>query len=360
MIPIKVNTVIGMDTGLRHSWCEARSVANGSLLKERRLRNHAEEFQIFVEDLERPIRLVMEATGNWSYLYECWEELVEEIQLAHPLKTKAIASARIKTDRIDKRILAQLGMADLVPQAYIPPREVRDVREVLRHRAFLVRLQTKVKNRIHAYLAKLGIEHGLADLFGKAGQAWLREAPLREPFRGLMNQDLQILEKLQQEIKSASKKIESLAGADPRAELLLPIRGIGPYSALLILAEIGDINRFPGPKQLVSFAGLCPSTHQSGAVSYHGRLTKQGSKWLRWVLVEAAQRYAKAPGRLGHFYRRILRRKGANTAKAALAREILVAIYHCLRKGVCFEEHPLQGRVGIKRTPTTPGMIPGC
>lgn len=354
---IAANTVIGMDIGLHHSWCEARSTASGPPLKEARLPNRPEEFGAFVEDLPRPIRLVMEATGNWPYLYECWEPLVEEIQLAHPLKTKAIASARIKTDRIDKRILAQLGLADLVPQAYIPPREVRDLRDVLRHRAFLVRLQTKVKNRIHSYLWKLGLEHGRSDLFGKTGLAWLQTVELRAPFRALLDQDLTVLATLQQEIKHATQTIERLAQADARVPLLLPIRGIGKYSALLILAEIGDVTRFPEPKKLVAFAGLCPSTHQSGAVAYHGRLTKQGSTWLRWVLVEAAQRYAQAPGRLGTFYRRLVRKKGPNTAKVAVARELLVAIYHCLTHGIAFQEHPPK-RVMSGKSPT-PQMIPG-
>jgi len=357
MEPIAANTVIGMDIGLHHSWCEARSTASGPPLKEARLPNRPEEFGAFVEDLPRPIRLVMEATGNWAYLYECWEPLVEEIHLAHPLKTKAIASARIKTDRIDKRILAQLGLADLVPQAYIPPREIRDLRDVLRHRAFLVRLQTKVKNRIHSALWKLGIEHELTDLFGKQGLAWLQTVELRAPFRTLVDQDLRVLATLQQEIKTATRTIERLATEDPRVSLLLPIRGIGKYSALLILAEIGDVTRFPEPKKLVGFAGLCPSTHQSGAVAYHGRLTKQGSSWLRWVLVEAAQRYAKAPGRLGTFSRRLARKKGPNTAKVAVARELLVAIYHCLTYGVVFQEHPPR-RVSIGKPPT-PQMIPG-
>jgi len=337
---IQAQTVIGMDIGRHYSWCEARETASGALLKEARVPNTPDEFHAFVEELPRPIRLVMEATGNWQYLYECWADLAEEIQMAHPLKTKAIASARIKTDRIDKRTLAHLGMADLVPQAYIPPREVRDLREVLRHRAFLVALQTRIKNRIHSYLWKLGLEHDGTDLFGKAGLAWLQSVELREPFQGLLRQDLTVLETLQQEIKQATQTIERLAQEDPRVALLLPIRGIGKYSALLIVAEIGDIARFPGPKQLVAFAGLCPSTFQSGKVSYHGRLTKQGSKWLRWILVEAAQRYAKVPGRLGTLYRRLERRKGSKTARTALAREMLVAIYHCLTKGVAFQEHP--------------------
>ena len=117
----------------------------------------------------------------------------EEIQLAHPLKTKTIASATIKTDRIDATILAHLGRADLVPQAYIPPREVRDLREILRHRAFLVYLQTAVKNRIHSYLSKQGLEPPFTDLFGKSGLAWLRALEIREPYRSLLDQDLRIL-----------------------------------------------------------------------------------------------------------------------------------------------------------------------
>lgn len=193
-------------------------------------------------------------------------------------------------------------MADLVPQAYIPPREIRDLREILRHRAFMVATRTRIKNRIHSYLWKLGIETEHADLFGKAGLAWLEMLELREPFRTLVNQDLKILKIVQQQIKKATQIVESVAKKDPRVELILPIRGIGKYLSMLILAEIGEIERFPDPKNLVSFAGLCPSTFQSGKVFYHGRITKQGSKWLRWALVEASQKYSQAPGRLGSLY----------------------------------------------------------
>lgn len=340
MASISAKTVIGMDVGKKYSWCQAISVDTGELLKGGRLTNSKEEFISFVKDLPRPLRLVMEATGNWQYLYECWEELAEEIQMAHPLKTKAIASAKIKTDRIDSRILAHLGMADLVPLAYTPAREVRDLREILRHRAFMVSLQTRIKNRIHSYLWKLGLETEHTDLFGKSGLSWLKSLELREPYKALLGQDLQILEVIQKEIQKATQTIDALAKEDPRVKFILPIRGIGKYSALLVLAEIGTIERFPGPKNLVSFAGLCPSTFQSGKLFYHGRITKEGSKWLRWILVEASQRYAKAPGRLGNLYRRIERKKGSKTARTAVAREILVSIYHCLRKGVVFEETP--------------------
>jgi transposase len=356
METLQPQTVIGMDIGKKYSHCEAVDAQSGEVMKAQKLSNDPEGFQAFVEDLPRPIRLVMEATRNWSYLYESWEELVDEIQMAHPLKTKAIASARIKTDRIDAGILAHLGRADLVPQAYTPVREVRDLREVLRHRAFLVGLQTKIKNRIHSYLAKLGLDGEETDLFGKAGLTWLKGLELREPYRSLLDQDLRVMETVRQEIKQATQEIETLAEEDPRAEWIRPIRGIGPYSAMLILAEVGEVGRFPDPKKLVSFAGLCPSTHQSGGVCYHGRLTKQGSKWLRWILVEAAQHYAKAPGRLGNFYRRLSRRKGSKVARVALARELLVAIYHCLKKGVAFQEYPSrEGKDRSQHAPTLAG-----
>jgi transposase len=349
-------TVIGLDLGRKYSWCRAISTETGEVLGNERVSTRREEFLSFLQGLPRPIRVVMEATGNWQYPYECLEGWVEEIQLAHPLKTKAIASAKIKTDRIDATILAHLGMADLVPQAYIPPREVRDLREILRHRAFLVYLQTAVKNRIHSYLSKQGLEPPFADLFGKSGLAWLRALEIREPYRSLLDQDLRVVESLRQEITRTTRRIESLAEEDPRARLILPIRGLGKYSVMLILAEIGEVTRFPTAKHLVSFAGLCPSTFQSGQTCYHGRLTKQGSKWLRWILVEAAQHYAKAPGRLGDLSRWIRQRRGAKVARVAVAREILVCIYYCLKKGVVFDETPRRNGYSVpQHAPTSSG-----
>jgi transposase len=276
---IRPQTVIGMDSGKKYSWGNAVDAETGEVLKERKLTNDPESFRAFAEGLPRPIRLVMESTGNWAYLYECWEELVEEVQLDHPLKTRAIASARIKTDRIDAKTLANLGRADLVPQAYISPREVRDLREQLRHRAFLVALQTKLKNRIHSALEKLGISlPEVSDLFGKAGKAWLKEVPLREPFRSLVDQDLRVLETVRQEIKQATQEVESLAEEDPRVEWIRPIRGIGPYSAMLILAEIGKSIAFPIPRSWSPLPASVPRpTSPGGPVIMDGSPSKAPS-----------------------------------------------------------------------------------
>jgi transposase len=337
----QAKTVIGMDIGKKYSWCNAISSESGEVLKDQKMTNEQETFREFAKELPHPILLVMEATGSWQYLYECWQDIADEIQMAHPYKVKAIASAKIKTDKIDASTLAHLGLANLVPQSYCPPREIRDVREVLRHRAFLVALQTKIKNRIHSILWKLGIQTGQTDLFGKAGLAYLKALELREPYPMFIDQDLKLLDCVQQQIKQTTLVIQQLAQKDIRVEWLLPIRGIGEYSAMLIIAEIGDITRFPTPKQLVSYAGLCPSTHQSGKVSYHGSITKQGSKWLRWILVEASQHYAKVPGRFGNHFRRIARKKGSKTARISTARELLHAIFYCLTKKQAFKESPI-------------------
>jgi len=181
----------------------------------------------------------MEATGNWQYLHECWEGLSKEIQMAHPLKTKAIASARRKTDRIDADILAHLAREDLIPQSYMPPREVRDLRELLRHRAFFVSLQTKVKNRIHSCLVKLGIEFSKTDLFGKAGMEWLKGLDIRQPFKRALKQDIKILEALKKEINEVTGELVKNARIDERAELILPIRGIREYTTMLVIRKTG-------------------------------------------------------------------------------------------------------------------------
>ena len=280
----------------------------------------------------------MEAGYHWQPFYEIVEELGFEVSLAHPLKVKLIAKARIKTDTIDATTLAHPLRLDYLPTAYIPPREVRDLREILRHRARLVKTQTMVKNRIHALLAKNGIRHQFSGLFGKAGRQFLKGLHLRPCYQLALEQLLALLDTLGGLVKEVSEVIEEKAKATPEARLLATIPGIGYYSALLILAEIGDINRFPSAKKLCSWAGLVPSTYSSGGRTYHGRLTKQGSRWLRWILTEAAPHGARGSRRLRALRERVARRGGRNAAKMAVARELLVIIFHMLTRGRPFED----------------------
>jgi transposase len=308
----------------------------GMVINQGRLANDREAFKKVIGDT--PAKAVIEATGNWYYLHDLLEDLVDEVVVAHPLKTKAIASARVKTDKIDAATLAQLLRTDFIPRSYIPPLEVREQREILRYRASLVTMQTRAKNKIHAVLIKNGLEHPFTDLFGKKGRKWLESIELRPVYMMALRGYLRILDVLAGEIKLTKREIDTRAKADPRAVILKTHPGIGYYSALLILAEIGDIGRFPSPAHLISYAGLNPSVHSSGGITRYGRLSKQGSAYLRWIIIEVATVAARYSQRLGNFHRHIAYKHGGNTANIALGRKILTSIYYMLKRNEEYKE----------------------
>ena len=254
------------------------------------------------------------------------------------MKTKAIAYAKVKTDKVDSATLAHLLRSDLLPLSYVPEKPVRLNRELLRYRASLVKIQTEVKNKIHSILAKNNVSHGYSDLFGKQGMAFLGSLSLAENYKIALEGYLSVLDTVRQEIKVASRRVQRLAEEDRDAMLLMTVPGVGYYSALLIKSEIGDIKRFPSAKQLCSYAGLVPSTYASGNICYHGHITKQGSKWLRWILIESAIHAAKRTGPLRRFYYKVERKKGGKVAKVATARKLLEWIYHMLRDGKTFQQ----------------------
>jgi transposase len=281
-------------------------------------------------------RAVLEAGGNWYYLYDRLEPIVDQLLLAHPLQVRAIAAARVKTDAVDARTLAHLLRTDLIPEAYVPPAAVREMRELLRFRVDLVKQRTALKNRVHALLAKEGLNSPYADLFGKAGRSWLEALHLAAPKRERLAAFLRVLDSLQAEIKSAEATIQAMAKADQNAVLLTTIPGIAFLSALTILAEIGDVARFADANHLVSFAGLAPRVRSSGGKTRLGHITKQGPSALRWVLIEATHIAVRRPGWLQDKYLRLRRGKSGSVAVSACARELLVAIYHVLKRGEAF------------------------
>lgn len=281
-------------------------------------------------------RAVMEAGGNWYALYDQLEPVVQELVLAHPLRVRAIASARIKTDAIDARTLAHLLRTDLIPAAYVPPRETRDLRELLRYRQDLVKQRSALKNRVHALLAKDGYLPPYTDLFGKEGRHWLEGVELREQQGNQLQGYLRVLDCLTEQIREADARVQKTCTLTPEAKLLLGIPGIGPLSALVILAELGDISRFPTAEHAVSFAGLAPSVYSSGGKTRRGSITKQGPSALRWVLIEAAHHAVRKPGKLGRLYERLCRGKHKSVAITACARELLVTVYKMLKRGEAY------------------------
>lgn len=321
---------IGFDIHKRYTFYTQMD-AQGQIQRQGKLANTREGMEEFFAAVAEPARVVLEASMNWYHLYDLLEALEIPVTLAHPLRTRAIAEAKVKTDRVDSTILAHLLRADLVPAAYIPPRAIRELRELLRYRAALVRLQTMVKNRVHAILLKHGYQCPNTDAFGVQGRAWLATLPLRPVYQQALQGYLQILDTLRNQIQQASDTIDQEAKATPIVKTLCTLPGVGHYTALLVLAEIGDIARFPDPKHLVSYAGLAPIVHGTGGRVYTGHISKQGSTWVRWILVEAAFHAVRRPGRYQELYQRIAHRKGAKLARVVVARELLTRIYWMLR-----------------------------
>jgi transposase len=305
---------------------------HGELTLQKRIPTSRETFTELLGDPEGT-HVALEATYGWEWLAELLEDAGFDVHLAHPLRTRAIAAARVKTDAVDARTLAHLLRTGLLPEAYIAPPDLRDLRDLLRHRATLVQLRTSIKNRVHALLARQGILPDHSDLFGTAGRAHLTTLELPDGPRRRLDSLLSLIGDFDREITDATSEIDQRAKADERVKLLCQIRGIGRYTALLIIAEIGEVKRFPTSKHLCQWAGLTPTIRSSDGKARLGHISRQGSTILRWALCEAAQHTPTGGGPLRAQYERIAKRRGSKIARVAVARQILTLCYYGLRDG---------------------------
>jgi transposase len=277
--------------------------------------------------------VTVEATRNWYWLYELLEELGLTVKLASARKVRLIAEATLKNDKVDPVTLAQLERTGFLPEAYIPPREIRDNREYLRYRLTLVRLRTGLKNKVHALVDKLGINHRFTDLFCPAGRRFLDQLQLRPVYQEELVNYLALVDDLERRILAATKDIKRQLKPDPRAELLMTIPGIGHLTAFLLLNEIGDVGRFPSAAKLCSYAGIVPIVRESADHHWQGHITREGNGYIRWALTESA---CLAPSKdywLGCFHRRLAARRGPLKARVAVARKLLVIVWHVLTYG---------------------------
>jgi transposase len=305
----------------------------GRQLLSRRMINDPERFRELFSELGEEAQFALEATYGWEWLAEVLDGEGRELHLAHPLRTKAIASARVKTDAVDACTLAQLLRADLLPEAYIAPRELRDLRDLLRQRFVLTQMRTALKNRVHALIARQGVQHGHTKLLGPGGRAFLVELELRPEPRARLDVLLRLISDFDREIDALAVEIDQRARDDDRVKVLCQIRGIGRYLGMLIVAEIGDIERFPSARHLCAWAGLTPTVRSSDAKARLGHISRLGSGALRWALVEAAQRNTQGDGPLAQTFERIAERRGRQIAKVAVARKILTLCFYGLRDG---------------------------
>jgi transposase len=299
----------------------------GSVLRQGRVKNSLEKMREFSESIPARSSLVIESSSTWYWAHRLLSER-HDVILSNPIKNKAIASAKVKTDKIDSLMLATLLRGGFVAECYVPSSETIDLRELVRFRANLVRERTKMKNQIHAYLLMNNVSIGSTP-FSKGFVDELRkvENPRVQAY-------LRLVEDLNREIREASVTIREKAANNKDAELLMSIPGISFYSALLIVSEIGEIARFEDSSSLVAYSGLAPSTHSSGGKTYHGPIMKSGSRYLRWMMGQCARAHIRAEpdGTVAVFYDRIRRKKGDQKAIVAASAKLLKIVFWVLKE----------------------------
>jgi transposase len=318
---------VGVDAHKRESQVTVMD-EEGRVVKRTRVPSTREGIHEALGRYRQPLKAVLEASYCWGPIHDWLDEVAEEVVLAHPTKVRAIAEARIKTDEIDSETLAHLLRANLIPAAYAPGPQTRATKRVLRQRMFLVRVRTMLKNRIQAVLAQHAVARPeVSDLFGKAGREWLKGLLLPEPDGSLVREEVDLLEEITRRIEVTEELIAKLAAGDPAVAWLASVPGIGNFFSVLIRYEVDNIKRFRSAKKFASYTGLVPATYASGDRLVHGRITKQGDRWLRWALVEAVTPAITFSPWLRRYYERIKARRGPKDARVATARKLAELVW---------------------------------
>ncbi|MWV38843.1 IS110 family transposase [Natrialba sp. INN-245] len=275
----------------------------------------------------------IETTSNYYHIHDTLSEHLD-VTVAHPKELNQIADTDKKTDRVDAKELARMIRLNSVPESYVPTDEIREARALVRGRQKLVENRTEYANKIHGLLSDHGITEDVKPL-SVEGREFLRELSLPAPWDILLESYLNVIETLTDEIEHVETTIEEHAGSLKETQLLMTIPGVSYYSALTFYAELGEIDRFDGHKEVVSYVGLNPVIRESGDSRIEGCISKRGSGRMRWILVQSAYVAVHTCNDeyLSRFYNRIASRKNSKKAIVATARKLLVSIYYMLDRG---------------------------
>jgi transposase len=314
----------------------------------------------------RPLSVVVETCPSWPWIHEVLVPEGIEFHLAHARNLRMIAHNAQKTDAVDARLLARMLLAGLIPEAYPRVGTQRDHLRMVRHHARLVRQRTLLVNRLHAQLHERRLFLAREKLLRREGREWLTMVAwprLTAEQRQIVTTHLELIEVLDRQVREIRKRIIRTAREVPAAELLRTVPGIGPYWGLLLAGELLPINRFSGPKQLVSYAGLAPTTRSSGGHTSHGAIPKGANRWVRWALVSAtAVHVQRAPNsRISRHYEELKQRLGWRKARVAAARKLARAIYPMLRTGEAWRDEGTQAptdRAELQDTPVASTTCP--
>lgn len=324
--------VIGLD--VHRTFGEVVFLDGGVLQSSGRVQLTAERLATFGRSLRSTDEVVLEATGNTAAIVRALQPFVARVAIANPLQVRAIAHARVKTDKIDAGILAQLYASGFLPEIWMPDSGTEALRRQISRRTQLVRHRTRLKNEIHSVLhAHLIPQCPHADLFGKKGRVWLAQQCLPPDELCAIGQRLREVDRRAEDLEVIDRALAQATLDDPRLRRLLTIAGVNVVVAISLIAAIGEIERFSSPQKLVSYFGLNPSVRQSGlSAARHGRITKIGRSHARGMLVEAAWSAARTPGPLRAFFLRIRARRGMQIAAVAAARKLAIIAWHVLSK----------------------------
>jgi transposase len=287
----------------------------------------------FAESLGPEDHVVLESTAMTWAIAELLAAHAGRVTVSNPMRTRAIASAKVKTDKIDARVLAQLGAADFLPEVWAPDEVTRALRRRIAHRSSLVRQRTRLRNQIHAVLGRNLIQAPVTDVFGQGGRRWLGDVELPVHEREQVDSNLRMHDALDVEIELVERQLAEQALERGDVRHLMTIPGIGAITALALVAVIGDVTRFPSPRQLVGYLGLDPRVRQSGErAARHGHISRAGQAHARGLLIEAAHTAIRTPGPLRAFHARLATRRGKQIALCATARKLAVLAWHLLTK----------------------------
>jgi transposase len=295
----------------------------------------AEALKIFADSLAPSDEVALEATGGANAVVRALRGRVARVVVGNPQKTRAIAEAKVKTDKVDAAILAQLLAADYLPAVWVADEDTQARRRQVARRAHIVRQRTRLKNQVQAVLQRNLIERcPAADLFGRKGRAWLAQQPLPVDERQAVSALLRQLDFHGQELRLIDQELARVAMRCEDTKRLMTIPGVDVTVAMSITAAVGDFQRFSSPNRLVSYLGLNPRIKQSGGQpASHGRITKQGRAHARGMLVEAAWVAVKTPGPLRAFFERVRARRGMQIAVVATARKLACLCWTMLTRG---------------------------
>jgi transposase len=322
---------VGIDVHRKRSVL-VRTGEDGQRLETTRISNDPEYLRAVMARAGESPEVVLEACYGWYWAADTLAELGANVHLAHPLGVKGFAYRRVKNDVVDAGDLADLLRMGRLPEAWIAPPAVRELRELVRHRAKLVGLRTSLKCQVHAVLASAGIAVAMSDLFGVAGTDLLEQVVLPAAMRAKVESCRRVIDLLDFEIAHVAKLVAGRLHQDPGYAAAQTIPGVGPVLGAVFCAEIGDVRRFGGPTQLASWAGLTPRHRESDTKVHRGRITKQGPKLVRWAAIEAVQR-GGSDNPIGAYRQRIAERRpnARNQAKVAAARLLVECVFYALR-----------------------------